>query len=172
MEALIIRTLYNNQDWRAPCKEPYGDPLCYYCLGNKLGLVIRPPSPGRSACDGECGEQDLCKLHRWGCHPSGLRWGRRAKPGMRVFFVFREVHKSKPRLYTLWGKATIKTIDPFPGTRGYYFMHFDQFRPAPRNTWRTHLTAAQIVGKPFGRGIYRYIPSPIAQQLDRMIPSS
>jgi len=88
---------------------------------------------------------------------------------MRVFFVFREVRKNKPRRYTLWGKTTIKTIDSFPGTRGYYYMHFERFDPAPRHKWRMNLSAAGIAGKAFGSGIYRYVPSAIAQQLEGMI---
>lgn len=170
MGALVIRTLYNNQDWRDRCKDPYGDPLCYYCLGNKLGLVIDPPSPGSNPCDGVCGERDLCRLYRWGCHPSGRRWGPGARPEMKVFFVFRGVHKNGPRLYTLWGKTTVATVDSAAGIAGYYFIHFDQFAPAPRSTWKEHLTAAQIVGKPFGQGIVRYIPNSITDQLDKMIP--
>jgi len=169
MEALVIRTLYNNGGWRDPCEGPWSESMCYYCRGNKLNLDIRAPSPGCESCDGECWEQQLCRLYCWGCNPSGRRWGPRAKPGMRVFFVFREVPKNGPRGYTLWGKATIRTIDSFPGTRGYYFIHFDQFGAAPRNKWRVNLSAAQIVGNAFGSGLYRYVPSGIAQQLERMI---
>ena len=169
MEALVIRTLYNNQGWRAPCKLPYGDPACYYCPGNKLHLDIRGPSPGRDPCDGECWERELCRLYCWGCNPSGRRWGPRAKPGMRVFFVLREAPKNGPRRYTLWGKTTIKTIDSLPGTGGFYFIHFDEFQPAPRHKWRMDLSAADIVGNAFGSGIYRYVPSGIAQRLEGVI---
>jgi hypothetical protein len=91
---------------------------------------------------------------------------------VKVFFVFREFHKNKPGLYTLWGKTTIATVDSSAGTDGYYFIHFDQFEPAPRRTWKGHLTAEEIVGERFGRGIVRYISDPIADELDKMIPGA
>ena len=172
MEGLVIRTLYNNQGWRAPCSRPYGDPLCYYCPDNKLNLVIRPPSPRCDPCDGECWEQKLCRLHCWGCWPSGRVWGPRAKPGVKVFFVFREVHRNRPRLYTLWGKTKIKAVASCADPNGVYLIHFDEFVAAPRSAWRSGLAAEQIVGKEFGSGLYRYIPNPVTDELDKMVPDS
>jgi hypothetical protein len=88
---------------------------------------------------------------------------------MKVFFVFREVHVGEPRLYTLWGKTTIRGVDSCPGADGCYFVHFHEFRPAARGAWITGLTARQIVGGEFGSGLYRYVPNAIADVLDSMI---
>jgi len=171
MDALVIRTLYNNQGWRDPCKQPYNDPLCYYCLGNKLRLNINPPSPGCNSCDGSCWEQTLCSQYFWGCTPQGKLWGKgRTWPGMKVFFVFRE--RNSPRLYTLWGKTTISRIDTSintsgqRGMSGYHLMHFAPFSPAPRNRWVQHLTSNAVVGGFWGQGNYRYIPDKIATVLN------
>jgi len=175
MIALVIRTLYNNQDWEGNCKQPDDYPLCYYCPGNKLGLAIKAPSPGCDHCDGECWEQILCKQYFWGCSPKGNFWGKRAKPGMKVFFVFRE--NSKPRLYTLWGKTTISSVAASldtsgqRGRNGYHLIHFAQFKPVVESKWKKGLTAKSIVGKPFGQGNFRYIPNSITDVLDKMIPN-
>ena len=177
MIALVIRTLYNNQDWKDRCKQPYIDKLCYYCPDNKLGLKITPPSPGSNPCNGSCWEQILCKQHFWGCTPKGCFWGGRAQPGIKVFFVFREHHKNKPRptLYTLWGKTTINSIDAsidlsgVSGKHGYHLIHFAPFQPAAQTNWISGLAANNIVGKPFGSGNFRYIPNSITDELDKMI---
>jgi len=173
MVALVIRTLYNNQGWIDRCKQPYNDPLCYYCPDNKLGLNIKPPSPGCDPCDGSCWEQTLCSQYFWGCTPQGNFWGKRTQPGMKVFFVFRE--RNSPRLYTLWRKTTISSIDAsintsgLSGMNGYYLIRFTPFSPAPRDKWVQHLTSNTIVGCPWGQGNYRYIPSRIETVLNGLI---
>lgn len=175
MDALVIRTLYNNQAWMGPCKQLYRDPACYYCPGNKLNLNIDPPTPGCEPCNGGCWEQHLCKQCFWGCTPKGNFWGDRIQLGMKVFFVFREPSKNSPRQYTLWGKTTVSNIDDSIDTSGqigkdgYHLISFAQFRPAPGNRWVQHLTSNDIVGGVWGQGNYRYIPNRIETILDGLI---
>ena|ERR1035437_7036726 len=177
MTALVIRTLYNNESWREPCKSPDQDKVCYFCIGNPLGLNIKPPTPGCNPCDGKCWEQILCKEYFWGYVPIGNFWGKEAQPGIKVFFVFRQNNKpNKPnRLYTLWGKTTISSKDDFidssgqTGKNGYNLIHFAPFNPAERGKWKWNLTANFIVGNPWGQGNIRYIDHNIEKVLDSLI---
>jgi len=175
MSALVIRTLYNNQAWKARCSDPYHDRLCYYCPGNKLKLNIQKPSPGCDPCDGVCWEQILCKQYFWGCTPQGNFWGK-AQLGMKVFFVHREVRDSGlPRLYTLWGKTTISSIADSINTsglqsqNGYHLIYFAPFIVAPRSRQVTGLTANTITGKDWDQGGFRYILNNVAAMLDKLI---
>jgi hypothetical protein len=175
MVALVIRTLYNNQEWKARCKQPYSDNSCYYCPDNKLELNIDPPSLGCASCDGGCWERRLCNEHFWGCTPYGCRWGKRVQLGMKVFFVFREPPGDNGRRYTLWGKTIVSSIEADinhsgqHGMNGYHLMYFMPFCPTPRNKWRQHLTSNDIVGNVWGQGNYRYISNSVAVKLDGLI---
>jgi hypothetical protein len=171
MEALVIRTLYENCSWQAPCKNPWTDHLNYFCRNNKLDLNIQPPSPCSNPCDGKCWEQSLCNNLYWGCTPQGNFWSRRASEGMRVFFVFRQ--DSSPRKYTLWGKTFLKHKDAslntsgIWGRHGYHLIHFEPF--CPSQSWVANLSSNAVVGKPWGKGNYRYIDAQLSSKLENMI---
>ena len=172
--ALVIRTLYNNQNWIAPCKEPYKDSLCYFSIENKCKLDITPPKSGDMFCSGSCWERKLCKEYCWGCNPKGNFWGKRTVKGMKVFLIFRQLHKPDT-LYTLWWKTLVDSVDNFidksgqKGKDGYALMHFKPFIAAPRNKWASNLTSSNVVGNLFGNGNYRFVKGNIATLLDSLI---
>lgn len=161
MNNLVIRTLHNNKNWSGPCCKPFSDELCYYCQNNKSNLAIKPPNITDTVCSGSCWEQTLCTQYFWGCTPYGNLWGKRAKPGMKVLFVFRQKINSKT-LYTLWAETYLKSIDSglnssgIPGKNGYNLMYFEPFQPFPKNQWKRNLLAQSIVGNDWGSGNYRY----------------
>ena len=154
---MVIRTLYNNQDWRARCKHPYKDGGCWLCFEDNVD--IRPPSRTDEICSGHCWEQHLCAEYRWGCIPKGATFGRRAYPGMTVFFVFKQPDGN----YTLWGKSTVRNVDDKPLEQGgddevgFAFVRFEPFKPLPRDKWISNLRDIQLVGQKWLMGRHRYI---------------
>lgn len=167
--AIIIRVLYNNENWQAPCRNPGGDRGCWSCF--KPNVNIRPPSLNDDVCNGSCWEQHLCTEYKWGCTPQGNIFGKRAYPGILVFFVF----KQPDGKYTLWGKTVARSIDDNivrqgkDYEEGFSFIHFNSFEPLPRTKWIKNLTAVAIVGKSWGRGRYRYIDAAKEASLLQMI---
>ena len=170
--AIVIRTLYNNQNWSNKCIDPFDDPLFDYRI--ECELNITHPKIGEHVCSGSCWEQTLCKGFYWGCNPQYKYWGERAYPGMKVFFIFRQ-RTSTETLYTLWATTTVKSIDEHIcesgeyGKDGYNLMYFVPFKPLPRNQWISNLKANDIVGTHFGNGNYRYIDKRIESKLDNLL---
>ena len=49
MQALVLRTLYNNRGWKDKCVSPFNDPLCWRCQdarkkiaqGKSIDLVFK-----------------------------------------------------------------------------------------------------------------------------------
>ncbi|HUU63666.1 MAG TPA: hypothetical protein VMX96_07105 [Dehalococcoidia bacterium] len=156
---LVIRVLYNNQSWEAPCRNPGKDSLCWLCF--EENVKISHPSPEDEVCKGHCWEQDLRIKYRWGCTPKGRTFGSRAYPGMKVFFISKQPDGN----YTMWGKTTVRGVDDKPagGDRedeaGFAFIHFNPFEPLPRDKWVTNLSDLQLVGRKWLMGRYRYIDS-------------
>lgn len=154
---LIIRVLYNNQNWQAPCKKPGKDNLCWLCFENNVN--IKQPNREDDECTGHCWEQHLCTEYRWGCTARGRIFGSRAYPGMKVFFIFKQPDGN----YTIWAKTTVSSVDDrlVGGDRedeaGFAFIHFNPFEPLPREKWVANLSDIQLVGRKWLMGRYRYI---------------
>ncbi len=169
--AIVIRTLYNNQQWQAPCNDPMKDENCLRCIDPNV--KITPPTVSNDGvCAGSCWEQHICTKYRWGCTPKGRTWGKRAYVGMKVFFVFREYRSG---LYTLWGHSTVQQIDKEPvvdeyhASGNYIFMHFNQFEALPRDKWVSGLEDRDIVGEKWLQGRHRYIDSAREEYLEQLI---
>jgi hypothetical protein len=166
---IVIRTLYTNQDWQAPCKNPGKDSGCWLCFEDIVD--IKPPSLSDEVCTGHCWEQHLCNEYKWGCTPKGRRFGNRAYPGMKVFFVF----KQRDGKYTLWGVTKVQSIDDKPMEEGkeyevgYTFIHFNPFEPLPRNKWLRNLSDVQLVGEKWLMGRHRYIDTEREAKLEQLV---
>ncbi len=170
MTALVIRTVYNNQDWAAPCKTPGKDKNCKLCFEKKV--QITPPSPEGEICTTDnCWERNLCVQYRWGRTPKGQKFGGRAQEGVRAFFVYRQLDGK----YTLWGVSAINAVDDkttevgSDDEKGYAFVHFNPFKPLPREKWVKDLTDRQLVGKKWGQGSFRYVDSGQEAYLEQLI---
>ena len=160
---IVIRVLYNNQGWQAPCKTPgtrntpNRDSLCWLCFRGNVN--IRMPSLDNEDCDGHCWEQHICTEYRWGCTPKGKIFGSRVYPGMKVFLIYKQPDGN----YTLWGKTTVSSVDKSisGGDRedeaGFSFIHFDAFEPLPGEKWVPNLSDIQLVGEKWLQGRYRYV---------------
>jgi len=164
---IVIRVLYNNQGWQALCKSPYKDRECHLCF--EPNVAIRPPSVTDEICSGDCWERNICNKYRWGCAPSGRKFGKRAYLGMKAFFVY----KQPDGKYTLWGKTTVERIGDkfevdFDG-KHYQFIYFSPFEPLPQDKWVRHLTDKELVGEKWLMGRHRYIDTERESFLERLI---
>lgn len=167
---MIIRVLYNNQDWKAPCITPGKDVGCWNCLESYF-LGIEPPSRDDEVCTGHCWEQHLCTEYKWGCTPKGRMFSYRAYRGMKVFLVFRQ----PSGFYTLWGKTTVRDIDDTVATEGrdyevgFAFIHLEPFEPLPKEKWVSNLKDVQLAGEMWLMGRYRYIDEEKEAYLEKLI---
>jgi hypothetical protein len=168
--AIIIRVLYENEQWKKKCKFPFTDPLCWKCQearrdldqGKPTKLDITPPKVGDKECSGCCWERDLCNSFDWGSD----QHFRRVLPGMKVFLVFEQKNEKSNRIeYRLWGWTTVKSVN-VPPTRRLerddeekykYWIQLEPFEPLPRDRWSRPLCDKDLIGSKWGQGFYRYI---------------
>jgi len=157
---MVIRLLYNNQGWKAPCTDPGMDQLCNKCF-SEGNLDIESPSRNDEVCSGVCWERDLCIHYEWGCTPKGRKFNhKRIREGSKVFFVFQQPDNK----YTLWGSSTVTKVNvpPIkelpPSWRDYiFFMRFVPFESLPRDKWVRDLRDVDLVDEKWLMGRYRYI---------------
>jgi len=167
---MVIRVLYNNQDWKSPCETPGKDIGCWHCFASAF-LGIDPPSQDDKECKGHCWEQHLCVEYKWGCTPKGRTFGYQAYRGIKVFFVFKQPDGN----YTLWAKTTVRDIDAEPADKGrdyevgFTFIHFDPFEPLSKEKWVKNLRDVQLVGEKWLMGRYRYIDTEKEDYLEQLI---
>lgn len=167
--AIVIRTAYNNSDWKGPCSYPGKDPLCWQCFTGSI--QIRPPNKHDVVCSGDCWERRICTEYRWGCTPKGRMYGPAAYPGAKAYLVFTQPDGN----YTIWGKTKVKSTDDevmHTGRSfedGYAFIHFEPFEPLSRGEWVTGLSDVQLVGAKWLQGRHRYIDSNQERYLDQLV---
>jgi len=167
--AVVIRTLYNNQRWSAPCRLPGKDERCSLCF--EEGRVLRSPQPEDETCSGLCWERDICTRHEWPCTPKGNTFGDRVMPGDQVFFVHREPSGG----YTIWGYSHVFSVENHPRTTGdeahcgYAFIRVDDFTPILVENRPRGLSAEHLVGAPWGQGAYRYLSHADAERIEKML---
>ena len=168
---IIIRVLYNNQDWKAPCTHPGIDSFCHKCFADS-NIDIRGPKKNDEVCSGLCWERDLCTNYEWGCTPKGRKFGNRAFPGIKVFFVFQQPdHK-----YTLWATTQVTHVNVRPIRHlvdheiGYYhWMRFAPFDPLPKGKWVKDLTDIDLVDRQWKQGRHRFITPAKEKDLEGLI---
>lgn len=165
---LVIRCMYNNRGWKAPCVKPGKDPECELCF---VSLVdIRPPKRDDEICSGHCWERYICTNYRWGCYPKGNTFARAYK-GMKVFFVYKHLMRG----YTIWGTTRVVSIDSEPMQTGkdfedgYKFIHFEHFEQLPTDKWAPGLSDKQLVGADWRQGRFRYIDRDRELYLEKLI---
>jgi hypothetical protein len=165
--AMVIRTLFNNMDWKEKCRNPY--PECRLCFNSNL--AIKSPKIEDKICSGDCWEHRIATKYYWGCPPKGKLFGSRAQIGMRVFLVFRQPTGG----YTLWGKTTVRSIDrdvvhnDIEGEDGYSFIHFNPFEPLPRDKWVNNLRDIDLVNEKWLMGTFRYIDAYQEAKIENLI---
>jgi hypothetical protein len=159
--AIVIRTVFNNQGWAGPCKNPLKEYRCFKCVEGK-GLYINQRNPisedERGFCKGQvmndpklgdlwCWEQTLCTKYFW---RNVLGKWREAREGMPVYFVFSEHSKT----LTLWGRSIINKVD---NELDYPTIYFKPFEPLPENKWIKGLRGEDITGSSWRRLHYRHL---------------
>jgi len=165
---LVIRTLYNNQNWKAPCVRPGDDPKCLPCFTSLVN--IKPPKKDDEICKGNCWERDICVKFRWGCTPQGRTFARAYK-GMKVFLTHRQFMGG----YTIWGITRVAAMDYSPlytglsGEDGFSFIYFEPFEPLPQDKMVSGLSDNEIVGEMWRQGRFRYIDTDREQHLEKLI---
>ena len=167
--AIVIRVVYNNKDWKAPCDTPGKDNSCWYCFTGFLQII--PPAKGDIICSGDCWERRLSKDYKWGCTPKGRIYGPDAYRGVSVFLVFKQPDGN----YTIWGRTAVSAVDTEPTKSnndfedGFAFIHFNPFEPLPRDKWVTGLSDVQLVGARWLQGRHRYIDANREKYLGHLI---
>lgn len=167
--AIVIRTAYNNGDWRGPCSRPGEDRLCWICFEDIL--EVDPPDVDDDVCSGDCWERRICADYKWGCTPKGRKYGSNAYPGATVYLVFKQPDGS----YTIWGRTKVRSVDtevmtsPHDYEDGFAFVHFEPFDPLPRDKWVPGLSDVQLVDARWLQGRHRYIGSNQERYLDQLI---
>ncbi len=167
--AIVIRTLFNNQTWRAPCVAPGKDERCALCF--EEGRVPKAPQRDDGVCSGFCWERDLCSRHEWPCTPQGNTFGDRVQTGDQVFLVHRETGGR----YAIWGYTHVFSVERQPRAngdgqrRGYAFLKLDDFVPLSAETRPRGLTAEELVGAAWGQGCYRYLDCAEAEKFESLL---
>ncbi|MFA5367407.1 MAG: hypothetical protein WC333_05970 [Dehalococcoidia bacterium] len=160
---IVFRVLYNNKDWKARCATPGKDDQCWLCFEDELEITM--PKRDSEECTGHCWEQHLCVDYKWGCTPKGRKYGNRARPGVKAFFVF----KQSDGRYTLWGKTIVRSVDSKVGEDGYAYVYFNAFKPLPKDKWVKDLKDTDLVEESWRIGRHRFIRQERENALDRLI---
>ena len=170
MQALVLRTLYNNRGWKDKCVSPFNDPLCWRCQdarkkiaqGKSIDLVFTPPNVddvGGKECSGKCWEQKFAKDNnfKWG---SKKQYGVRS--GERVFLVFeKKNHNTKKIEYRIWGSTIVSQVNieqqADPTSNYKYWLRLKEFEALPPEKWSQPLSDIELIGSQWKQGAYRYI---------------
>ena len=156
--AIIIRTAFNNQNWKGQCQNADRDRRLFQCYESVIDTGYKVAQTGQ--CAAKCWEQNLCSEYLW--HSTTGDFGERATGS--AYFVYRDVDQT----LVLWGKSEIKTVDGNSLT-------LNKFKPLSENEQVRGLTYQYLetVGVPrWGSGTFRYIPDETAEILDSMISES
>lgn len=165
---IVIRCLYNNQDWKDACIRPGDDWECKMCFSSPVN--IRPPKKDDEVCSGHCWERYLCIKYRWGCTPQGRTFAQ-AHKGMKVFLVYKHFMGD----YTVWATTKVSDVDLEPmqtgveDEDGFAFIHFEPFSPLPREQWAGNLSDRMLVDAEWRQGRFRYIDKEREDFLERLI---
>ncbi|MBF0377813.1 MAG: HNH endonuclease [Desulfamplus sp.] len=154
--AIIIRTVFNNQDWRNACQNANHDRRLYQCHERRVNTDFKILET-RQCSSAECWEQHLCKNYSW--YNSKGDFGERATG--KAYFIYPDTDKK----LVLWGKSEIKSVEN-------NILNFQPFKPLPKNRQISGLTykELQAIGVPeWGSRNYRYISDETANILDTVI---
>ncbi|MEO0086709.1 MAG: hypothetical protein ABIK90_01360 [candidate division WOR-3 bacterium] len=152
---MIIRTVFNNQNWQSPCKKVKDDQRLFKCHKKVVNTPYRRDKKGN--CKGEdCWEVYLCKKYRW----PGVSNKEKAKGN--VFFVFSDTDNS----LVLWGMSKVKKVDK---EKEENYVYFEKFEPWPEEKWIRGLSAKDLIGKHWGNGTFRYIDSKKEDKIKKLI---
>ncbi|MEO0083526.1 MAG: hypothetical protein ABIK33_03985 [candidate division WOR-3 bacterium] len=151
---MIIRVAYNNQGWKAKCKNVRYDEMLYKCRQRILNTQFKLGKNGN--CVGTCDESKLCREYYW-INYSGDNFNKTRANG-KVYFVYPD----KDNSLVLWGESKVKSV------KGYR-IYFEPFEPWPRDKWISKIKAKEILGKPWGSGTFRYLNDKQEERLINLI---
>ena len=153
--AVIIRTVFNNQNWNGQCQNADRDCRLFKCQKAVVDIGYKITKDGQ--CAAQCWEQSLCSNYAW--HLTTGNFSERATG--RVYFVYPDVDKT----LVLWGKSEIMKADGNALT-------FKKFKPLSENKQVRGLTYQVLegIGVPEWRaGTFRYIFDKTVDALDSLI---
>jgi hypothetical protein len=170
---IVIRTVFNNQGWAGPCKNPLKDYRCFKCVeggglnineGKSIDEDERGFCKGVSMGDpklGErwCWEQTLCTKFFW---RNVIGKWRYAIVEMPVYFVYSEFDGS----LTLWGHSVIDRIE---NEYEYPTLYFRPFKPLPQDKWVKGLRGRELTGEHWKQLHYRYLDEKHEAYLNSLI---
>nr|MDO8079374.1 hypothetical protein [Candidatus Freyarchaeota archaeon] len=158
---IIIRAVFNNQNWMGKCTNADKDPRLYKC--QEKVVDIRFPDSGAFKTDrnGNCAclwcyESTLCTEYRWVSDKSF------EKANGKVFFVFPDTDNT----LVLWGTSEVDHIE---SGRNAYWLYFKEFKPMPEENWIRGIRAKDIFGVNWGQGTYRYLDEEQTKILEKLI---
>ncbi len=137
---MIIRTVFNNNNWDGACKDADRDRRLYKCKDKIFNTKYKVNKRGN--CLAKCWESTLCKNFYW-INPLGNFDVDRAKGD--AFFVYQDLDNS----LVLWGKSKISNVNKNK-------VKFYEFTPLAQEKWVRGLLPENILGAKFGRGTFRY----------------
>lgn len=149
---MVIRTSFNNQDWKKRCKNVDEDERLFKCRDQIVDAGYEAGNDG--ICKAQCWESSLCTQFCWICLQGNFNKDR-AKG--EVFFVYTDLNGS----LILWAKSSIAKPS---GDK----LFFKPFSPLPRRLW-TKWDSERLVGHTWGNGTFRYITPDQAMKLNEAI---
>jgi hypothetical protein len=160
--SLIIRVAFNNQGWMGRCRNAVEDPRLFKC--RRQVIDVRFPhgrgfetDPNGTCATLGCYEATLCTKWFWESNNPF------ARAEGKVFFVFPE----RDGKLVLWARSSVRFVEP--QSNGTYHLKLHDFKPLPERQWVRGLTSADILGKPWGQGTYRYLTAPQESRLDALL---
>ncbi len=158
---IIIRTVFNNQNWMGKCKNADKDPRLYKCQEKVVNVKF--PNSGEFKTDrlGNCAclwcyESTLCTEYRWVDEKSF------AEADGKAYFVFPDVDGT----LVLWGFSEVDHVEK---VRDMHYLYLKEFKPLPEENWVRGLRVKEILGTSWNRGTYRYLTQEKSENLEKMI---
>jgi len=153
---MIIRVVFNNQNWMGKCKNANADRRLFKC--QKLTINIghgRFETDNDGNCKSTCTEEALCTKYLWESYQGNFN---KTKATGNVFFVFSDTNNS----LVLFAKSRVEKVE---GNK----IYFEEFKPMPQKEWVKGIHAKEIFGVNWGRGTYRYLNDKQEEYLEKMI---
>ena len=147
--ALIIRTVFNNQEWAKKCINADGkDKRLLKCWKKTYKIGYEVDKNGN--CLGDCWESNLCNGGFWRNATGNFK---QAKENDKVYFFYQNIDNS----LTLLGISRIERVVEDK-------IYFKKFRPLPIEK-RFKRRSEDIIGKFWGSNTFRYINDEIENRI-------
>jgi len=152
---IIIRTVFNNQNWMKSCTNADRDRRLFQCHDAVVNISYKVNKKG--ICKAKCWEKRLCSEYSW--YSKIGNFGPRATG--KAYFIYRDIDNS----LVLWGKSKIKNVEDNK-------IDFNPFKPFSQKKRIENLSFNDLrqLGVPtWGAGTFRYIGEDTETRLDSLI---